>query len=113
VCCVSRSNDAYANWQAWSLFFGADNRTCGLAPAKLSGRYVPPGHYDIDFSRLVPERVSHVQVQLLPRIDAQLGVIEATPTIPKSKVEFNLPNIKLVQGSLTDLARVKRTFESV
>jgi len=77
VCCVSRSNDAYANWQAWSLFFGADNRTCGLAPAKLSGRYVPPGHYDIDFSRLVPERVSHVQVQLLPRIDAQLGVIEA------------------------------------
>jgi hypothetical protein len=43
----------------------------------LCGRCVPPGYYDIDFSRIVPKRVSHLQVQLLPRIDAQLGVIEA------------------------------------
>ena len=43
----------------------------------LFGRCVPPGHYDIDFSGIVPKRVSHLQVQLLPRIDAQLGVIEA------------------------------------
>ena len=48
----------------------------GLTLANLS-RCVPPGHYDIDFSRIVPKRVSHLQVQLLPRIDAQLGVIEA------------------------------------
>ena len=43
----------------------------------LFGRCVPSGHYDIDFSRIVPKRVSHLQVQLLPSIDAQLGVIEA------------------------------------
>ena len=42
-----------------------------------SGRCVPAAHYDIDFSRIVPKRVAHLQVQLLPRIDAQLSVLEA------------------------------------
>ena len=46
-----------------------------LTLVNLSG--VPAGHYDIDFSRIVPKRVSHLQVQLLPSIDAQLGVVEA------------------------------------
>jgi hypothetical protein len=49
----------------------------GFAGSYLSGRYVPPAPYDIDLSRIVPKRVSHLQVQLLPRVDAQLGVIEA------------------------------------
>ena len=53
------------------------NRGAGLTLANLSGRYVPPGHFNIYFSRIVPKRVSHLQVQLLPSIDTQLGVVEA------------------------------------
>jgi len=53
------------------------NRGAGLTLANLSGRYVPPGHFNIYFSRIVPKRVSHLQVQLPPRVDAELGVIEA------------------------------------
>jgi hypothetical protein len=52
------------------------NRGSGLTRTYPGAAY-PPGHYDIDLSRIVPKRVSHLQVQLLPRIDAQLGVIEA------------------------------------
>ena len=48
----------------------------GLTQANLS-RCLPPGHYDVDFSGIVPKRVSHLQVQLLPSIDTQLGVVEA------------------------------------
>jgi hypothetical protein len=56
---------------------GPNTGAFGLTLANLSGRRVRPWHYDIDFSRIVPKRVSHLQIQLLPRIDAQLGMTEA------------------------------------
>ena len=52
------------------------NRGSGLIRT-YSDAVLPPRHYDIDLSGIGSKRVSHLQVQLLPRIDAQLGVIEA------------------------------------
>ena len=40
-------------------------------------------------------------------------ILTRNPDHPKVKAEFNHPNIELVQGSFTDLARVERAFERV
>ena len=40
-------------------------------------------------------------------------ILTRDPDHPKVKTEFNHPNIELVQGSFTDLARVERAFEGV
>src|SRR5262249_4827345 len=40
-------------------------------------------------------------------------ILTRNPDHPKVKAEFNHPNIELVQGSFTDLAKVERALEGV
>ena len=40
-------------------------------------------------------------------------ILTRNPDHPKVKAEFNHPNIELVQGSFTDLARVEHAFGGV
>src|SRR5215471_2867725 len=40
-------------------------------------------------------------------------ILTRNPDHPKVKAEFNHPNIELMQGSFTDLARVERACEGV
>ena len=40
-------------------------------------------------------------------------ILTRNPDHPKVKAEFNQPNIELVRGSFTDLARVERAFGDV
>ena len=39
-------------------------------------------------------------------------ILTRNPDHPKVKAEFNHPNIELVEGSFTDLAKVERALES-
>src|SRR5262249_61055653 len=42
-----------------------------------------------------------------------VSILTRNPEHPKVKAEFNHPNIELVQGSFTDLAKVERALEGV
>ena len=42
-----------------------------------------------------------------------LRILTRNPSHPKVKAEFEHPNIELVQGSFTDLAKVERALEGV